>query len=272
MHILVTNDDGVMMPGLQALASEMHKFGKVSILAPDRNWSASGHVRTMDRPLRVKEVKLEDGSQAFTSDGAPSDCVALALCGFFGEKIDLVVSGINPGANVGHDLTYSGTVTAAMEAAIGGLPALAFSLESPDNHITQKDYSAAASYSSRIVRTFLRYGIAHDTLLNVNIPFLPEKDIKGIRTTRLGLRVYHDKLDRRIDPRGHPYYWIIGDMPTGIPELGTDIGALANGYVSVTPVHLDLTAYRSMPDLNNWEWTEESQNLIPKPAILFIAG
>lgn len=171
MHILVTNDDGVMAPGLLALSKEMQKFGKVSILAPDRNWSASGHVRILDRPLRVKEVTLEDGSRAFASDGAPSDCVALAVCGYLGEKIDLVVSGINPVANVGHDVTYSGTVTAAMEAAIGGLPAIAFSLDAPDSHLSMLEYSSAALYASRIVHTFMHYGIARDTLLNVTSLF-----------------------------------------------------------------------------------------------------
>jgi len=272
MHILVTNDDGVMAPGLLALSKEMQKFGKVSILAPDRNWSASGHVRILDRPLRVKEVTLEDGSRAFASDGAPSDCVALAVCGYLGEKIDLVVSGINPVANVGHDVTYSGTVTAAMEAAIGGLPAIAFSLDAPDSHLSMLEYSSAALYASRIVHTFMHYGIARDTLLNVNIPFLPDREIKGIRVTRLGLRIYHDKLDQRSDPRGRPYYWIIGDLPTGIPELGTDIGALANGYVSVTPIHLDLTAYKSMPDLTNWEWSEGNRSFVPEIASIFIPG
>jgi len=272
MHILVTNDDGVLAPGLLALAREMRNFGKVSVLAPDRNWSASGHVRTLDRPLRVKEVTLEDGSRAFASDGAPSDCVALAECGFLGEKLDLVVSGINPMANVGHDVTYSGTVTAAMEAAIGGLPAIAFSLDSPDGQVNGAAWASAAHFASRVVQTFLRYGISRDTLLNVNIPCLPEKEIKGMRITRQGLRVYHDKLDRRRDPRGRAYYWIIGDVPTGIPELGTDIGALANGYVSVTPLHLDLTAYQSMPDLANWEWTEEEKALIAQPASIFITG
>ena len=135
MHILVTNDDGVLAPGLLALAQEMRSLGQVTILAPDRNWSASGHVKTLDRPLRVKEVILADGTPALATDGAPSDCVALALLGLLPEPVDLVVSGINPHANLGHDVTYSGTVTAAMEAAIGGVPGVAVSLHSPENHI-----------------------------------------------------------------------------------------------------------------------------------------
>jgi 5'-nucleotidase len=133
-HILVTNDDGVLAPGLLALAQEMRKFGKVSILAPDRNWSGAGHVKTLDRPLRVRPILLADGSQAFTSDGAPSDCASLGALGYFKEPIDLVVSGINMGANLGHDVTYSGTVTAAMEAVIAGVPGIAVSLELVEGH------------------------------------------------------------------------------------------------------------------------------------------
>jgi 5'-nucleotidase len=134
MHILVTNDDGVTAPGLLALAQEIRKLGKVTVFAPDRNWSASGHVKTMDRPLRIRETLLADGTSAFTSDGAPSDCVALPLLGFLREKVDLVVSGINPHANIGHDITYSGTVTAAMEAVIAGVKGIAVSLDSPEGH------------------------------------------------------------------------------------------------------------------------------------------
>lgn len=254
MHILVTNDDGVNAPGLLALAQEMRSLGKVSVLAPDRNWSASGHVKTLDRPLRVREVPLADGSTAFTTDGAPSDCVALAVCGFLGEKIDLVVSGINPYANLGHDVTYSGTVTAAMEAAIWGLPAVAYSLDSTSNHLEVLDYGPAARTANKITRAVIENKLPEATLLNVNVPFLPEEQIKGLRLTRMGLRVYHDKLDKRSDPRGRPYYWVIGDSPTGIPERGSDIGAVHEGYVSITPIQLDLTAYHLLPDLSHWNW------------------
>src|SRR5512132_3502495 len=143
-HILVTNDDGVFAPGLLSLVQEMSKFGKVSILGPDRNWSGGGHVKTLDRALRVKEVRLANGMQAFASDGAPSDCVALATLGYFNEPIDLVVSGINAGANLGHDVTYSGTVTAAMEAVIAGVPGIAVSLETLDGYIGEIDDGPAA--------------------------------------------------------------------------------------------------------------------------------
>lgn len=255
-HILVTNDDGVFAPGLFALAQEMQKLGKVSILAPDRNWSGGGHVKTLDRALRVREVHLADGTQAFASDGAPSDCVALATLGYFQEPIDLVVSGINAGANLGHDVTYSGTVTAAMEAVIAGVPGIAVSLEIKDGHIGEIGYGPAARAAGRVVRQVIENDLPHEILFNVNVPFLPEDKIRGIRLTWQGLRVYHGRLDKRADPRGEPYYWIGGDMPTGIPEFGTDVGALAEGFISVTPLQLDLTAYRVLANLNSWQWDE----------------
>ncbi|MBM3145037.1 MAG: 5'/3'-nucleotidase SurE [Chloroflexi bacterium] len=253
-HILVTNDDGVSAPGLLALAFEMQKVGEVTVLAPDRNWSASGHVKTMHRPLRVKEVQLVDGLSAYASDGAPSDCVALALLGLTGEKFDLVVSGINPNANIGHDVTYSGTVTAAMEAVIGGVPGVAVSLDAPENHLGVLDYGAAARFARKIVETLLSQGFPEKTIININVPYLPEGEIKGVQITRQGLRLYRDRLDRREDPRGRPYYWIGGDAPTGVQEDGTDFGAIKAGYVSVTPLRLDLTAYQVLESLDLWEW------------------
>ncbi len=253
MHILVTNDDGITAPGLLALAHAMRSLGDVSILAPDRNWSGGGHVKTLDRPLRAKPVLLADGTAAFASDGAPSDCVALALLGLIPEKIDLVVSGINPVANLGHDVTYSGTVTAAMEAAIFGVRGVAFSLDAPENYVGDVDFAAAADYARKIVELVLQNGIPAGILLNVNVPYLAKEQIKGFHITRQGLRVYRDRLDRRQDPRGKPYYWIGGEAPTGIPEYGTDVGALADGYVSITPLQLDLTAYPAMQALSQWE-------------------
>src|SRR5689334_21326375 len=165
-HILVINDDGVFAPGLFAQVQEMRKIGKVSILAPDRNWSGGGHVKTLDRALRVKEVRLADDTQAFASDGAPSDCVALATLGYFKEPIDLVVSSINAGANLGHNVTYSGTVTAAMEAVIAGIPGVAVSLETLDGHVGEMDYGPAARAASQIVRQVIENGLAHELLLN----------------------------------------------------------------------------------------------------------
>lgn len=253
MHILLTNDDGVNAPGLYALYQELRSTGDVTVLAPDHNWSASGHVKTLHRPIRVKEAYLEDGSAALACDGAPSDCVALAVLGVLDRKIDLVVSGINPNANLGHDVTYSGTVTAAMEAAIWGLPGIAVSLDAPENHGGRLDYHASALVARRMAEAVIHYGLPKNVLLNVNVPYLPFEQLKGFRITRQGLRVYRDVLDARKDPRGKPYYWIGGEAPTGIPEDGTDFGALAEGAVSVTSLHLDLTAHPAIPVLQSWD-------------------
>jgi len=241
-HILVTNDDGVTAPGLLALAQELRTLARVTILAPDQNWSASGHVKTMHRPLRVKEIELSDGTKALTSDGAPSDCVALALLGVV-KDIDLVVSGINPNANLGYDVTYSGTVTAAMEAVIGGVPGLAVSLDSSGNHFRPLDYQPAARLALRISRGLLTGEAPTDVVYNLNVPDLPEDQMAGLQITRQGLRVYQDELVTREDPRGESYFWIGGAPPTGVPDQGTDIGALAAGYASLTPLKLDLTAH-----------------------------
>ncbi len=253
-HILVTNDDGVTAPGLLALAIEMRKLGEVTILAPDRNWSASGHVKTMHRPLRVKKVILDDGVSALTSDGAPSDCVALALLGVIEKDIDIVVSGINPNANIGHDVTYSGTVTAAMEAVIAGIPGVAVSLDSPDNHLGVLDYAPAASHAGKIVEGMLADGFPPKTVININVPYLPEGEIKGIQVTRQGQRLYRDALLKREDPRNKPYYWIGGEAPTGVEEDGTDYGAMKAGYISLTPIQLDLTNYDVMDVLDQMKF------------------
>jgi 5'-nucleotidase len=254
MHILVTNDDGVTAPGLLALVQELRSLGQVTVLAPDRNWSASGHVKTLDRPLRIKEVQLADGTPALASDGAPSDCVALAVLGILPEKIEMVVSGINSNANLGHDVTYSGTVTAAMEAAIWDLPGIAVSLDVPEGPPAWIDYGPAARIARQVAASVSRRGLPKDILLNVNVPFIPGEEIKGIKITRQGLRVYRDLLVVRTDPRGRPYYWIGGDAPTGVPDEGTDFGALAEGFVSITPLHLDLTSYRTMDEIKDWKW------------------
>jgi len=254
MHILVTNDDGVQAPGLLALAQAMRSLGKVTVFAPDHNWSASGHVKTMDRPLRAYEVLLSDGTTGLTTDGAPSDSVALALLGVVKEKIDLVVSGINPHENIGHDVTYSGTVTAAMEAVIGGVPGMAVSLHAPEDFHGTLDYSTAAQVGRRVAARLLAEGLPEGVLLNVNVPYLKEDELKGFMITRQGLRVYRDALDARTDPRGKPYYWIGGEFPTGVREEGTDYGAIKAGYVSITPLQLDLTAWEAMEPLKNWNW------------------
>jgi 5'-nucleotidase len=254
LHILVTNDDGVNAPGLLALVKELRAIGKVSVLAPDHNWSASGHVKTLHRPLRVKEVRLEDETPAFACDGAPSDCVALALLGFLPDKVDMVISGINPNANLGHDVTYSGTVTAAMEASISGLHGIAVSVDSPENHIGALDYSSAARVGRVMAETVIAKDLDPAIVLNVNVPYLPYEKFKGFAITRQGLRIYRDELIQRLDPRGRPYYWIGGEVPTGVKEQDTDFGALSDGFVSITPLQLDLTACDALKMLKEWRF------------------
>jgi 5'-nucleotidase len=253
-HILITNDDGIPAPGLLALVRALRDIGKLSILAPERNWSGGGHVKTLDNPMRVRETTLADGTPAFESDGAPSDCVALALLGLIPDKVDLVVSGINNGENLGYDLTYSGTVTAAMEAVINRVPGIAVSLGRSQDPASC-DYALAADYTAIAVRLALQNGLPPGILLNINVPCVPRDQIRGIQITRQGLRVYRDELVRRKDPQGRPYYWIGGEPPTGVAEEGSDVGAVSNHFVSVTPIQLDLTAYAQIDPLRRWQWT-----------------
>jgi 5'-nucleotidase len=248
-HILITNDDGITSPGLLALKDALAEVGRVTVLAPNHNWSASGHVKTMHKPLRVDEVKLLDGTPALTTDGAPSDAVALAFLGLVEDPIDMVVAGINRGANLGHDVTYSGTVTAAMEGVIAGVPSIAVSL----NSRTYDDFGVAGGFAARLTRDVMQRRLPEGVLLNVNVPPLPADQIAGVIVTRMGLRIYRDELVRRLDPRGRPYYWIGGPAPTGVEEEGTDIWAIAHGYISVTPIQLDLTAYGFLDTLRGWE-------------------
>jgi 5'-nucleotidase len=248
LHILITNDDGVDAPGLLALQKALQGVGEVTVFAPDHNWSAAGHTKTMHKPLRVSQTTLLDGTLAYTTTGAPSDCVALVLLGILDHQPDLIVSGINQGANVGHDITYSGTLAAAMEAVIFGIPALAVSLDSYQS----EDFAGAAQIAARLVKLVLERGLPADTFLNVNVPAVPKDEVAGVRITRLGKRVYRDTLVERQDPRGRNYYWIGGEPPTGVPEEGTDIWALANNCVSITPLHLDMTQYQMMEELRRW--------------------
>ncbi|MER2599009.1 MAG: 5'/3'-nucleotidase SurE [Caldilineales bacterium] len=247
-HILVTNDDGVFSPGLLALKQALTALGEVTVFAPDRNWSAAGHSKTMHKPLRIHPVTLADGSPAFSTNGAPSDCVGLALLGAIPRLPDLVVSGINNGANMGHDVTYSGTVAGAMEAVVGGVPAIAASM----NSRTWADFAALTAVVVQLAQHILRAGLPADVLLNVNAPAIPSAEVRGVQVTRLGRRIYRDVLVERTDPFGKPYYWIGGDPPDGVAEEGTDIGALAAGYISVTPLTLDMTAAPLMPALQEW--------------------
>jgi len=248
MYILVTNDDGIDSPGLMALKRSLDQVAETILFAPDHNWSAAGHPKTMHKPLRADAVTLPDGSQGFSSSGAPSDCVALALLGVMERKPDLVVSGINRGANLGYDIFYSGTVAAAVEGVINGIPAIAFSFDS----LELVDYSGPGGFAARLVQHVERRGLPADMFLNVNFPPVPWEEVKGVAVTRLGRRVYRDELVARTDPRGRPYYWIGGNPPSGVPDQGTDIWAVVNGNVSVTPVSLDMTAYHFREDLRRW--------------------
>ena len=254
MHILVTNDDGIEAPSLHALVEAVKPLGKVSVFAPHRNWSASGHVKTLHRPIRAWETSLPDGTPAFTCDGAPSDCVALALLGLIPDPIDVVVSGINPFNNIGHDITYSGTVTSAMEAAIWGKIGIAFSMHEPSEKGATYDFTSAIQIARNVTQTTIQNGLPKNTLLNVNIPDLPLEKIKGYHITRQGLRIYRDELVRRVDPQGKPYYWIGGEPPTASLEPGTDFGELMQGYVSITPLNLDFTDPKLLQSMQTWHW------------------
>src|SRR5215217_6777644 len=217
MRILLTNDDGIDSEGLLALYRVLSPDHEVGILAPDRNWSIAGHNKTMDRPLRVTERAVE-GITVYATDGTPSDCVSLAALGFLGWRPDLVVSGINKGPNLGDDITYSGTVAAAMEAIISEIPAIAVSIEDyVDWH-----FETAAAFIGRLVRKMVGNGLPRDVLLNVNVPNVAPAEVAGVQVTRLGRRIYRDELVKRLDPRGRPYYWLGGDIPLSHQEPGTD--------------------------------------------------
>ncbi len=249
MRILLTNDDGIDSPGLKALGDALAPHHEVTVIGPDRNWSISGHNRTMDRPLRVSEKRLGDGYKAFQTDGAPADCVALAVLGFLPHIPELVISGINHGNNLGDDITYSGTVAAAMEAIISGIPSIAISM---DTHpIWPVDVAAAFTVS--LVEQITKQGIEKDILLNVNVPNLPHDQIKGVQITRLGKRIYEDTLIERHDPRGRAYYWMGGNRIRSEREEGADVAAIEDGYVSITPIHLDLTNHKLLETLRTWD-------------------
>lgn len=252
--ILLTNDDGVDSPGLLTLKQAIQKVGQVVVFAPDHNWSAGGHTKTMHKPLRVVETRLADGSSAFATNGGPSDCVALAMLGILQQQPDLVVSGINPGANVAQDMTYSGTVAAAMEGLIAGISSVAVSLAVRENG--PRNFAVAARFAAILAQRLLESG-RKDLLLNLNVPDLPLDQVKGVEITRLGRRIYKDVLIEREDPRGHKYYWIGGEPPSGVIEEGTDVAALAASRVSVTPLQLDLTAYQALNELRTWELCKE---------------
>ncbi|MEM9952847.1 MAG: 5'/3'-nucleotidase SurE [Chloroflexota bacterium] len=245
--LLITNDDGVHAPGIQALAEAMQQFGEIHIAAPARNQSASGHKKTLFTHIDFEETQLANGMPALSIDGSPADCIALSSMGLRPFPPRLVVSGINRGENMGQDVTYSGTVTAALEAAIHGVPALAISLADRDADNVE-DYAEAVRITSIVVDKILNENKAlpEFTILSLNVP---KGKVKGIRITRQGVRIYRDELEQD----GNRVR-IVGEPPTGVlDEAGTDLWAVHNGYASLTPIHLDMTAYRFLTDLNAWD-------------------
>ncbi len=251
--ILASNDDGLRAPGLVALALALEEVGSVVVVAPERNWSAVGHTKTMHKPLRATQVSFPGHATAYQTSGSPSDCVALALLGLVGRSIDLVISGINDGANMGTDLLYSGTFAAAAEGAIAGVPGFSVSLDAGP----YRNYEQAARFAAALARQVLAAPSDRPWLLNVNVPDLPSGETAGVEVTRLGQRIYQDALVERLDPRGRRYYWIGGEVPTGVAEEGTDIGALARGRISLTPIRLDLTDHDRVDAVRQWPLVRE---------------
>ena len=250
-HILVTNDDGIDADALPPLADALAKLGDVDIIVPERNWSGASHSITLFRPLRVRPTKLRTGHAAFMTDGSPTDCVRLAALGFLRHKPDLIVSGINRGANMGDDITYSGTVAAAIEGLLSSIPSIAISIGAFGG---DTDYGPAASFAALLAGNILERGLPPDTLLNINVPALPRDRIAGVEVTRLGKRTYRDQLIERLDPYGNPYYWVGGPAVSEDSEPGTDVAAMRAGKISVTPIMLDMTNHRLLDDLATWDW------------------
>ena len=244
MRILVSNDDGVNAPGIRALANEMSTIAEIDVVAPDRNRSGASNSLTLTRPLRVR--KLDNGH--YSVEGTPTDCVHLALTGFLDSVVDLVVSGINDGANLGDDILYSGTVAAAMEGRHLGLPAIAFSMVG-DNI---QHYDTGALIARQLVLQMRANMLPAQTILNVNIPDLPLDNIKGIEVTRLGTRHGAEPTIKEYDPRGRAIYWIGPPGMEADAGPGTDFHAISRGYVSITPLNLDMTHYKAFEKLSTW--------------------
>ena len=236
--ILVTNDDGVHSPGIVALYGAVKHLGDAYIVAPDRERSATGHSLTLHRPLKVTEVR----DRVYSINGTPTDCVTLGINKVLPERPALVVSGINRGANLGDDVTYSGTVSAAVEGTMFGIPSIAFSLAAAKHY----HFDAASAIAHDIAKFVLKHSLPYDTLLNVNIPNVDKENIRGIRFTRQGKRVYDGAIQEMFDPWGEKHYWIGGGKPYWERGEDTDIETVEGGYISVTPIHLDLTNYNAL--------------------------
>ena len=245
MKILVSNDDGIYAPGMQILAKRLAPLGEVYVIAPDRERSAASHSLTLDRPLLVEEIK----ERMFSVNGTPTDCVSIGVKGILKERPDLVVSGINKGGNLGDDITYSGTVSAAIEGTLLGIPSMAVSLVAWEDFLFQ----TAAEFAALLAERIGREGLPRDTLLNINVPNLHADDVKGMKVTRQGKRTYTDEAMEMVDPRGKKYYWVGGGEPVWEAGDDTDYAAVSAGYVSVTPLHLDLTNFSALEEIKGWK-------------------
>jgi 5'-nucleotidase len=245
MLILITNDDGIAAEGLSALRESLGGMGRVVTVAPDREQSASSHAITLHAPLRIQQV----GEDAYTVDGTPTDCVLVAMNGLLDTRPDVVISGINHGPNMGDDVTYSGTVSAAFEGAILGVPSIAVSLAT----FGERNFEAARASIPKLLEAIARHELPPRALLNVNVPSCAPDELRGFRITKLGHRVYEDTLVARKDPRGRDYYWIGGGEPSWNPDPETDFLAIDEGFVSVTPLSLDLTHLGLHEAMQSWE-------------------
>ena len=248
--ILVTNDDGIHSAGIYALYQAMTNIGEAYVVAPDSEQSAVGHAITISDPLRVKEFEKNGKFFGWAVNGTPADCVKLAIKALLGFEPDLVVSGINQGSNTATNVIYSGAVSAATEGTIMGIPSVAFSLTT----FQRCDLSPAAEVAQTIAQMVLKNGLPEGTLLNVNIPPLSRDEIRGIKVTRQGKARYEETFEKRVDPMNRTYYWMGGTKVILDTEEDIDDVAITNNYVSVTPLQYDLTDYRVLPELKNWNW------------------
>jgi 5'-nucleotidase len=249
MNILITNDDGIDSPGIAALAHALKRIGNVIVIAPDRQQSAVGHALTVSAPLRAVPFHRDGDMFGYAVNGTPADCVKLGVSTLLDYTPDIVVSGINHGSNTSVNVMYSGTVSAATEAMMIGIPSMAVSLTSFD---LASDMSVAADYAALIAEKLLHMNVPKDTVLNVNIPTLSADEIKGIKITRLSNSYWNDSYDTRKDPMGREYYWIVGTfIAPEADDIETDDGAVRNGYVSITPIHYDLTNRKYLQEMKH---------------------
>ena len=245
MHFLVSNDDGIEARGIQVLSERMRALGKVTLVAPDKNCSGASNSLTLDSPVRIDEI----GERTYRVRGTPTDCVHIALTGLLEKDPDIVVSGINAGANLGDDVIYSGTVAAAMEGRFLGLPAIAVSLVFTGR---PRHYETAAEAVGLLVQRLKSDPLPADTILNINVPDIPWEEVRGLEVTRLGHRHRAEPVIKMDDPRGRPMYWIgqAGEGDDAGP--GTDFDAVNRGYISITPIHVDLTRYQALEQVAGW--------------------